>query len=949
MKKFFKALALVLALVLVIGAIPASAATNFSLKKDTKIVYLGGAQGLKEDGTKCATTSKYRISKLINGFDAETMYLKLESSDVTVVKTKDSKRKVYGKSIGEATVTVYIYDKESDALLDTLQPTVKVKKNATTIQYAVKDANDGLVDPTEKFGLNTPYTVILSRKDADGKLTDTDYRAITCVSDNKADVEITPANEYTTKYTVTFKKAGSFDFVFATYQSKIWNAPIIAVPFTVVAGYTPVDAKQVALNAAAVTFESNVTGLTADNFNAYYEVKDADGTITKVYPTAAQTVVCKDNVATVTFLSDFIPGLTYFIEYDGNVAGSFDAAKITADSADHIEIPAQEVTVGVPSKLSFKIVDANGIDIKSLLGTTLTGILTFELEKGDIDTYITSGYEPEVYIGTVGKSYTVKAVYTWIDANGKEQKAEGTGLVASVAATPWKMGQVAGLISDEATAKDYIVDGKVNADAKAIEHWAIGDAVVLQIGVPYTKGNDKGIEAFDTAGSVAGEYKAYKLLSSNDNVVMVGEAVKIAGSTKENAYRLIANKEGGASIVVYGVKADDSTVAIGVIGVNVEKARTATTFTVTPSKKSINAAFDGDTITFKLNVKDQYGADMTKAIKVEVINKTSTTPTFAFDDPNHYNLTSGVDFTVNGTAFSDKGTVNLKFSVEGTSLVQTLVLDVGNEAAAKTYVLKLGGTTLDTGITNAGVADQDVKTVDIKLEGKTASGYVTSGTAIVYSATAYKTRSTTSGVIDGPVYYYNVYKNGSLVDLTTNTNFAANVFTNIVAGANAPELLVPGSTVQVYDSLGNPVKPVTYRGNTTLATSSTAAKLAAGTYTITAYSQTLNAAGDTIVVSQIGTQNLVVTDNQLQGTFVRKDNAESLANVIDEDQIRSAYTIKFNGVEITDAIFEFTPNNDTDVASSTSAFVKTATFYVGNANVNYQKIVVEIGEVVRKG
>lgn len=915
MKKFFKALALVLALVLVIGAIPASAATNFSLKKDTKVVYLGGAQGKKEDGTQCGTTSKYRISKLINGFDAETMYLELESSDKTIVKTKNSKRKVYGKNIGEATVTVRIYDKDNGALLDTLQPTIKVKKNATTIQFAVTDAKGELVDPTKKFGVNVPYTVTLSRRDAAGNLTDTDQRVIT--SDSK-DVEIVAANKYNTVYTITFKKAGSYKLVASTVQSAIWNAPILSVPVEVVAGYDALDAKQVALNAAAVTFDTEVAGLTPDNFNAYYEVND-----TKVYPTAAQTVTCKGEVATVTFLSDFIPGFTYFIEYDGKVAGSFKAAAITADSADHIEIPAQEVTVGVPTKLTFKIVDENGIDIKSLLGSTLNGILTFELEKGDIDTYITSGYEPEVYIGTVGKSYTVKAVYTWIDGNGKERTATGSGLVASIAATPWKMGQVAGLISDGS--KAYIVDGKVNAEAKAVEHWAIGDAVVLQIGVPYTKGNDTKIEAFDTVGSVAGEYTSYELLSGNDNIVMIGKKTKVGGSTKDNAYELIANKIGSTSIVVYGVKADGSKTAIGVIGVTVESARTATTFTVTPSKKSINAAFDGDKITFKLNVKDQYGADMTKKIKVEVINKVAgTTPTFIDDDPVNYVLTSGTDYTVDGSFFSGKGTINLKFSVENTTLVQTVVLDVGNEADAKTYVLNLSGTTLDTGITNEkDVTKQKPATVSVYLEGKTQSGYVTSGTAIEFSGKAYKTRSTTTKAIDGPEYYFNILKNGQIVASLDNFDAVNNVFTNIIASTD-PAKNVPGTA------------------------SPTAVKLAAGTYTITAFSQTLNAAKDTIVVSQIGTKNLVVTDNQIQGAFERLDNAESLADVTDKADIASAFKITFNGVEIKDAEFAFTPNNQKDPASSTSSFVSTATFYVGNEKVNYQKIVVEIGEVVRK-
>jgi len=118
MKKFFKALALVLALTLVVGTIPASAAEyEFSLKKEKKIIYLGGASGEKEvDGAtvKCGTKSRYNISKLVNGFDPETMDIKLESSDKSIVKTSNAKDKVYAKSIGTADVKIYVYDKETD-------------------------------------------------------------------------------------------------------------------------------------------------------------------------------------------------------------------------------------------------------------------------------------------------------------------------------------------------------------------------------------------------------------------------------------------------------------------------------------------------------------------------------------------------------------------------------------------------------------------------------------------------------------------------------------------------------------------------------------------------------------------------------------------------------------------------------------------------------------------
>ena len=104
MKKFFKALALLLALVLVIGSIPVAAAEqgDFALKgkvnKKTdlhqKIIYIGGAKGVKDDeaGTVCKTGAWANVAKLVKGFDADTMYIELESSDKDIVRTESGKK-----------------------------------------------------------------------------------------------------------------------------------------------------------------------------------------------------------------------------------------------------------------------------------------------------------------------------------------------------------------------------------------------------------------------------------------------------------------------------------------------------------------------------------------------------------------------------------------------------------------------------------------------------------------------------------------------------------------------------------------------------------------------------------------------------------------------------------------------------------------------------------------
>ena len=153
MKKFFKALALLLALVLVIGSIPVSAdQSDFSLKGKTnkntglkqKIIYIGGAKGVKDDeaGTVCKTGAWANVAKLVKGFDADTMYIELESSDKDIVRTESGKKMadvdkywVKSKALGSATVTVKVFRESDDFLLFNDDLMVTVKKNAEAINY----------------------------------------------------------------------------------------------------------------------------------------------------------------------------------------------------------------------------------------------------------------------------------------------------------------------------------------------------------------------------------------------------------------------------------------------------------------------------------------------------------------------------------------------------------------------------------------------------------------------------------------------------------------------------------------------------------------------------------------------------------------------------------------------------------------------------------------------
>ncbi len=950
MKKFFKALALVLALVLVIGAIPASAATTFTMKKDVKRVYLGGAQGKKADGTQCKTSSKYRISKLINGFDPATMTLKLESSDKSIVKTNNSKRKVYGKKIGSATVSIAVYDKESDILLSdsSLSVKIEVKKNADPagVTFYVLDANGNPVDPTAKYALNTAYTVVISRKDANGNLIDTDKRSIVCTSANKDDVEIKAANDYTTKYTVTFKKAGDYTFAISNYQSKTWDAPINTFEFPAVAGYVVNDVKQVALDKVLFTFDTEVSNLVAENFNTYYEVTDANGKISKVYPTAAQDPVAIDSTdktkATVTFLSDFEGGRTYYFEYGDSkkredityedektgekVRFSILAATVNADAADRIIIPEQTVVAGVPTAISYQIVDKNGIDIKSYIIGLNKGDFYFELANADIDSTITNPYDsnPEIFIGKVNdKAYTVNATYSWVDAEGKTHKAVGTGVVRSVAEAVSKrdMSKTQFMVSNDGNA--FIKDGKINADAKYLTPWSVSDEnVVLQTAIAYV--NDKtGAVTYEGLGTVNGlEFEKYYVKSSNDAVVMIG--TQGAGIDE---VELIANQKGSASIIVYGQNTGKADVVVGIHGVTVVEERKVTKITVEANKKVINTAYAADEIKFTVKLIDQFSksgtVDGVNKVKITKVNGDVTFGELTKDAGEI--IVEGTDFT--GVTANKKNAVILKFAyADNAAISETVQIYVGNEGADKVnkYNLMLTGSDKSDKLETCVNAASKQENITVKILGETGNGFAyDDGTNVAFldkKPQAYKVATA-----EAVKYVYTVSKNGTLItaDNALNVCFdkVNNTFTNLKKGAAVK------------------------------CASGDAVKLDAGTYVIEAFKVSYNGK-DMMVFSSIGKASFVVTDSQPKATITTRDIAERLSydnldsgnDAVVNAEVRKALKVVYDNADVTDIVTFNAPNTGFKVnGESKSAYVGKAIFFVGNDTVGYFQVVAPTG------
>ena len=114
MKRVTKLLAALLALVLVIGSIPVSAASTPSLKKSSKILYLGGCKGTKANGTKANFSESVKASKLLKGFKSKTMDIKLESDNEKVAKVSNSNGTITAVGRGTAKVMITVRNKSTE-------------------------------------------------------------------------------------------------------------------------------------------------------------------------------------------------------------------------------------------------------------------------------------------------------------------------------------------------------------------------------------------------------------------------------------------------------------------------------------------------------------------------------------------------------------------------------------------------------------------------------------------------------------------------------------------------------------------------------------------------------------------------------------------------------------------------------------------------------------------
>ncbi|MBO4497289.1 MAG: Ig-like domain-containing protein [Lachnospiraceae bacterium] len=567
MRKFFKGLAVLLALTLIVGVIPAAAADSLSMAKE-KVLYLDGSKGQKEDGTQCKTSYKKLVANMIKGFDKDTMSVVLSSADKSIVSTTKAGR-IVAKSLGTTTVTVAVYDAaETEIFKQDLK--VIVKKNAAEVTVT------GIADG-DKVKVGQTVDVTLPRAGVD-----TDARELTV--DKAENVEIT-AGEKARTWTVKFVKAGDVTFTARAYQSAKYPATTAKKEIKVsVSNPAPTAIKVVASNAYELTFDTDVeaAGLFKDakeiaNDACYYMLND-----TKVTFSAVKKVEAKGNTVKVTMYDNYAAGTTYYVVVNESEPLQFVIAGNAAKDVESIAIISDSAVVNTASPITVALYNADGVDITSSVGTG-----SVSLTSTNLNSYV-DGLTLNMY--NVGDVTDLTATFVYYDANNnyQEVKKTTTKKITAVAAS-----------ADVFKALVYSVDNKADLPNKnysgAKTYLALGDTgYKFKVQLVYTNANNE----FDFAVNGVNTFNGKALYAK-----IPEESVALLSSNNgDGTYDIVPNTVGSTNVFI-GYDDNGTFKTVAVAPIQVKEARYPATLTVKPTKSNLNTSVT-DSITFNAEVKD---------------------------------------------------------------------------------------------------------------------------------------------------------------------------------------------------------------------------------------------------------------------------------------------------------------------------------------------------------
>lgn len=657
MRKVFKYLAVILALTMLIGVIPAQAATSVSLKKKSGTLFIDGCTGKKADGSKAKFYSYMNVAKKLNGYNADTMKIKLETEDKTIASVNNKKARIKAKGLGKTVVRVTVTDQKSNKVLMSKSITITVKKNATAASFSCEGIVDG-----RTINVGDSITVKIP------KGTDTDKRRLVA-----SDPSVKISNSGTT-YKAEFTQAGTFTLSAEAYQSDSYSGASFSKSCTVVVKAeegeatptptpTPEPTKvptaatvnQTALNAVELTLADTASGISSSNVKVYYKVTG----IEIPYSTIKEVKV-NGNKVNVSVYTNFKAGQEYFVSC-GEKEYSFTALDVKKEDIDRITITTTQAKVNTPTDLGIKYYIGE-IDVTDEFGSSIIPEITVTpndvaFPMGNQIYFAESGKTAIVKIKALvgNKAVTYEPIYV-----------EGAGQVSSFAPSNQRM--IYTITTDDGIYMKQ--NDAVSTSLTLDDSDAVFEALFL-----YSDG---------TAKTMA-EEGITRIESEDQRVCMIGAPAASGG------YKLIPNTVG--KTVIHCMSGDK---IVQSVVVDVKDARTPSNLTVTLNKSTLNVHSASDCITVTASVYDQYGAQM-KGQNITITQNDATKRAFGQANFRTFNA-DGILLVYGSDVILNSGVANgtISATVECKGMKREISFTVADASAPVAW--RLGCTKADTTI-----------------------------------------------------------------------------------------------------------------------------------------------------------------------------------------------------------------------------------------------------------
>lgn len=387
MKNFFKKLAFVLALAMVVTAIApaaqASAAAQPTLNATSKKIYIDGDY-----------TGKYSDTFTLKVWNKGDYRVTFASSDTKIATVTKWYGVVTAKAVGTATITATVSNKTTGKVVKTLSSKVYVKKNADSVAFGSLAKFDQPLVVGDKVKINVARKAgtVTAWKQAD-KTQITDYTLWT-----SSNPEVATVDKWGTVKAIAAGET-TISAVAMQTEGKVATTAPATVKVTVV-GKGITDVAQTKENVVKVTFGTaqDTEKVTKDTLT----ITPANASV--VNPTIKSvTWNSEKTVATVESYINFEDKAVYTVAVKDTdnqkefVASVGDVASITITGPS-------KVVVNEENEIKYTLKDANGIEVSK--GSNAR--VEFEIVDNEMYGYL--GYD-DIIVTEKGKTVVVKATY----------------------------------------------------------------------------------------------------------------------------------------------------------------------------------------------------------------------------------------------------------------------------------------------------------------------------------------------------------------------------------------------------------------------------------------------------------------------------------------------------------------------------------------------------------